>query len=500
MVSVLIYLFIKHRQGHRRPLMMTRLPSSLSIGSMAEMHPNRPPKPDFPVPDEYEEKAGSSSSSSSHPYDGLFGGSSGFINADEEDESGQFIEAELMGTIAYIVQQHLETSDVISKCQSSNLSIYQVFAQICCLVYKTIKETDENIFFSKNIFGLLLYNKREVLNLIQNSFQNISQQIIFDLTNQEEKEVPHLDFTFSMAEDQGPRPKMEDKIIMFPFSNQFFEKSKFCHIFGIFDGHGGPEAAAYLGKHLIYSLLTDQNFDDEPELALKNSFLSVNENLFNTRDFIPPSAGSTGLIALIFQKKIYIAWCGDTEALLITKEKDDPTSDNNNDNNNTNRDNVIECCRPLHKASDPDEQERINRKGGTVMNLRGQWRVMGALAVSRAFGNVRYRHCLDSEPDISCYTLDGTEEYLVLACDGLWDVMTGQEVNDFIREHSEKPIKTLTRQLVLHARKKGSTDNISAVIIKFDEKKKIKSNGDNDDGGGDDDGDDGDDGDGGKRI
>ena len=93
-----------------------------------------------------------------------------------------------------------------------------------------------------------------------------------------------------------------------------------------------------------------------------------------------------------------------------------------------------------HKPSDQAERQRIQEAGGTVLIQR----VNGSLAVSRALGDFEYKNnpnrrpdqqLVSPEPEISYYNrtkIDETIAFIVLACDGIWDVMTNEELATFI--------------------------------------------------------------------
>ncbi|CAG4988496.1 unnamed protein product [Parnassius apollo] len=58
----------------------------------------------------------------------------------------------------------------------------------------------------------------------------------------------------------------------------------------------------------------------------------------------------------------------------------------------------------------------------------GTWRVNGQLAVSRAIGDANYKPYVTAQPEIALVELDGDEDFIVVACDGLWDFVTEDEV------------------------------------------------------------------------
>lgn len=76
--------------------------------------------------------------------------------------------------------------------------------------------------------------------------------------------------------------------------------------------------------------------------------------------------------------------------------------------------------------------ERIIEQGGSVLMLSGTWRVNGLLAVSRAIGDAKYKPHVTGVPEIKTIPLDGNEDFLILACDGLWDFMSEQEAAEIV--------------------------------------------------------------------
>ena len=105
--------------------------------------------------------------------------------------------------------------------------------------------------------------------------------------------------------------------------------------------------------------------------------------------------------------------------------------------------------------------------GGTVEERGGLFRVCGALAVARAFGDARYRQFITAEPDIVSLDLTGDEEFLVVACDGLWDVMSHQAVGTYLQQYRGMSKEGMAESLVQHARSLGSTDNITCLVVIF---------------------------------
>jgi serine/threonine protein phosphatase PrpC len=88
-----------------------------------------------------------------------------------------------------------------------------------------------------------------------------------------------------------------------------------------------------------------------------------------------------------------------------------------------------------HKASLPEEAKRITDAGGFV----GRNRVNGVLAVSRALGDhmLKENDVVTAVPYCQETELTDEDSFLVLACDGVWDVITDQEAVDFVLQKAE---------------------------------------------------------------
>ncbi|XP_019618557.1 PREDICTED: protein phosphatase 1B-like [Branchiostoma belcheri] len=124
-----------------------------------------------------------------------------------------------------------------------------------------------------------------------------------------------------------------------------------------------------------------------------------------------------------------------------------------------------------HKPFHPMERERIQNAGGSVMIQR----VNGSLAVSRALGDFEYK-CVDGlgpceqlvspEPEITVQERTDNDEFVVLACDGIWDVMSNDEVCDFVRSRMQLTdnLESIANQVVDTCLYKVSTGTDVPVV------------------------------------
>lgn len=234
------------------------------------------------------------------------------------------------------------------------------------------------------------------------------------------------------ADTIGRRPTMEDAMTI--VGNFAGDNTSF---YGLFDGHGGS-TVSHIAAHQLYQDIAN-HFDDVAALptTIANSIKNINSTLID--DF--QDEGSTMAIAIIAQDYIYTANLGDTRIVLS-----DPTGD------------VIRLTYD-HKASDIDEQIKIEDNGGSI--IRG--RVNGNLMITRALGDGSLSNYLIHEPYMT-KTPREDDQLLILACDGVWDVMSDDEAAMIARIHENNTIRA-AQAIVSKAFERGSTDNISCIVV-----------------------------------
>uniref|UniRef100_A0A0E0JY24 protein-serine/threonine phosphatase n=1 Tax=Oryza punctata TaxID=4537 RepID=A0A0E0JY24_ORYPU len=202
-------------------------------------------------------------------------------------------------------------------------------------------------------------------------------------------------------------------------------------LFGVFDGHGGPRAAEYLKENLFENLLKHPEFLTDTKLAIKS-------NAF--RD-----DGSTASTAVLVGGHLYVANVGDSRAVVSKAGKAMALSED-------------------HKPNRSDERKRIENAGGVVI-WAGTWRVGGVLAMSRAFGNRLLKPFVVAEPEIQEELVNEDLECLVLASDGLWDVVENEEAVSLAK--TEDLPESVARKLTEIAYSRGSADNITCIVVQF---------------------------------
>lgn len=252
--------------------------------------------------------------------------------------------------------------------------------------------------------------------------------------------------TFGEASAQGIRDSMEDASInaLLQLSSMACVKqtsSQRVHFYAVLDGHGGCETSEFLSKNLVSYIEKHLNNETTVETALEKAFLEANEEAMKHH----VKSGST-CVGILIEEATNTAWVcnvGDSRCVF--------------NNGFTTVD---------HKPSRQDEMERIELEGGYIINNR----VMGLLAVTRAFGDQLFRPAVTCLPEITKIELDTSHEFAILACDGLWDVLSNDLVSALVSDGLtiKAPIEDISWSLVHSAiNERNSTDNVSVLVLQF---------------------------------
>lgn len=252
--------------------------------------------------------------------------------------------------------------------------------------------------------------------------------------------------------DQGRRSQMEDRHVAFEDLNGLvgIEDNEVppSAFFGVYDGHGGVDAANFAAAQLHMNVIHNENFKTNPLNALSEGFKATDAAFLKKAEREALTSGATACSVLLQPEKLYLGWLGDSQAMMCrggTK---------------------VDLMEP-HKPSDEKEKKRIEENGGVVV-WYGAWRVNGILSVARAIGDKKLKQWVIGVPDVAAFDLDGTEDFLLIACDGLWDVMDSEEIIVFVKEWREANdgVTGVAKAIVEHCiTDLASSDNISCIVV-----------------------------------
>ncbi|KAM3145749.1 hypothetical protein pb186bvf_002044 [Paramecium bursaria] len=218
---------------------------------------------------------------------------------------------------------------------------------------------------------------------------------------------------------------MEDRFCAIP--NYDGQMKQF--FYAVYDGHGGTHVAKLLQQRLHQAIRQHQQFKQDLEVAILETFHQVNSNILEFQNQKQKDGGSTALLAINCDKQLYCINLGDSTCVHIA------------------RDNVEKLNRE-HKPSIPDEAERIRQNLGHVIYLKNTARINGELSVSRSFGDPKYvPFGLTAVPEITKTTIDENSQYLIMATDGFWDLVNLVELQQLIKDYNEEDeLSQLCRQ------------------------------------------------------
>jgi len=190
--------------------------------------------------------------------------------------------------------------------------------------------------------------------------------------------------------------------------------------FGVYDGHGGDRVAQFAGEN-IHEIITKQEAfqKGDYEQALKDGFLATDRAILGDPRYEEEVSGCTASVGIISNNKIYVGNAGDSRSVLGVKGRAKPLSFD-------------------HKPQNEGEKARINAAGGFV----DFGRVNGNLALSRAIGDFEFKKSAELSPeqqivtafpDVTIHEITDDDEFLIVACDGIWDCQSSQAVVEFVR-------------------------------------------------------------------
>ncbi|XP_022738255.1 probable protein phosphatase 2C 58 isoform X2 [Durio zibethinus] len=216
-------------------------------------------------------------------------------------------------------------------------------------------------------------------------------------------------------------------------------------LFAIFDGHLGHDVAKYLQNHLFDNILKEHDFWIKTEDAIKRAYKSTDSEILDKARLLG-RGGSTAVTAILINgQKLVVGNIGDSRAVICKNG----------------------VAKQLSVDHEPSKEKRmIESRGGFVSNLPGDVpRVDGQLAVARAFGDKSLKIHLSSEPDVTVELIDDNAEFIILASDGIWKVMSNQEAVDTIK--NIKDAQSAAKLLIEAAISRKSKDDISCIVVRF---------------------------------
>ena len=263
---------------------------------------------------------------------------------------------------------------------------------------------------------------------------------------------------------RGRRKTMEDVALVLP------SRDGSTAGVAVFDGHGGPEIAQRGAAELRGRSLASRNAGSAGEVACQ-LLRELGASLRS--DEAADTQGSTATLVIVDEHQLGVAWLGDSDAVLCQQCPSNPAEL------------AVEKLTEAHSPGRDDERQRIEAAGGSVKRLTrtlddgndypyGPTRAYtaegaGGIAVSRALGDLHLHPVVSAEPEASVRARDARDLFVLVASDGVWDVLPLAEACALVRERvAPSPLgwtAAACEALLAEAERRGSQDNLSAAVI-----------------------------------
>ena len=320
------------------------------------------------------------------------------------------------------------------------------------------------IKLSSEIFGLYHPKFKPSIHSLDNEFKNQDDFIKAYAYNTSEGNI---------------REYNEDTITVTKINLNQKDKNDYFYFFAVYDGHGGNGCSLYLKNNLHKNITEFSTKGIKTAIEItENTFLSSKAIDYNYA--LLDTSGSCGVILLIKKKKCIIANIGDSRLVMFKNKR-------------------VVFSTSDHKPNTYIEKHRIESQGGSVYQTTAAipiyqngklieipWRVCpGGLSVSRTFGDIESKDerfggkkgVVVALPDISEFELNDEYNFIVIGCDGIFDVLSNGEIIECIKivlkinKSKNKKINELcgdfASMIIKSALAKESFDNVSCIVIVF---------------------------------
>lgn len=241
--------------------------------------------------------------------------------------------------------------------------------------------------------------------------------------------------------------------------------------FAVMDGHGGTFVALYVKDHLHDNIVNHPCFFTDTKKAILEGFQKTETSLqeyAKQKGVDIGGIGSTATVAILIGNLLYVANLGDTEAVLSIEG-------------------TTLVMTTLHTLANPTEKERLEQIGAEILankdpkkNRVGHpvWnKHLINIALTRTFGDIYFKDSrftqgkpsgLITEPSIQDDIVTKKDDFLIIASDGFWEVVTYEEAVRWVKRfQGEMKINNICKTLTDLAKSRNASDNTTVLIVSF---------------------------------
>lgn len=259
---------------------------------------------------------------------------------------------------------------------------------------------------------------------------------------------------------KGLREQNEDKHTIIINQSGSNPNQNRINFYAVYDGHGGKKVSEFVETHL-HKFFMDKRVQYPVNKQYVNNVYDHVQNSMRKEKFAFRQ-GSTGLVVIDYTtttggRFLNVLNNGDCRCVV-------------------SRNNMAHPLTKDHKPHLPEEYRRIVNIGGkSKIRYDGHdWRIID-LSVSRAFGDIDSAPFVTHRPEIFNYKITQSDKFIIIACDGLWDVLSNSDAVNFVLKNCydislKKRINqtvNIANKLANYALKEGSSDNVSVIVVFF---------------------------------
>jgi integrin-linked kinase-associated serine/threonine phosphatase 2C len=230
--------------------------------------------------------------------------------------------------------------------------------------------------------------------------------------------------------------------------------------YSVYDGHGGKQAALLAEEYLHKFFIEDEEFKkgNIPK-ALRSAYKRTDKLILERSKAEEFASGTTAVTVVLHERKLYVANVGDSEAVVGRRRGE----------NSGTWDPILLSQR--HTPNEEKEKERLSKLGCAVT----QGRVCGVLAVSRSLGDCEFKSPQNqqphdfviSDPFVASMDLTDLDDFIVIACDGLWDTLNYHDAVEIVASArwNQKSANQAADALVKEALDRRTMDNVTCIVV-----------------------------------
>ena len=268
------------------------------------------------------------------------------------------------------------------------------------------------------------------------------ESIVLKYEERRRATVIEMKIVYGIAEDIGFRPSMEDAHAIWEIEEEDVFSAE------VYDGHAGSTAAHLAAEMLTPEFLSLLRAERTKSLdgrrgdreLLREAYLATDAYILTRAT---DNSGTAAATLHVFGDRFLAANAGDTRVVMGTAQG------------------AMQLTLD-HKPHLSDERSRIEALGGRVV-FYDVPRVQGVLAMSRALGDLSLKPYVSAEPRVVEGLLAPENDFAIVACDGVWDVLKPGDVISMVRDVGE--VTRAAERVVAEALASGSTDNVTVIVL-----------------------------------